>query len=231
MRSKPSVSDASRRYEPVLPLGTHLDALEGPVAGSGYWWYRVRLTEGQTLFDGVREGWVAAADHDGTPWLAVYRDVDPGPTFPPVTAGWPSVRDDDVSLEGDVGGSEERGALTIPVEIRGRLPGSDEFVTADGDYWNEWVCGGGPEGDLGSAMTPIGRIAGSAKIETTVTIGPDGVGHAEIVLPADEPQAACPDEYPGPTFPMAGQWRNVHVTMPAFGLQLRPPAYEWADTL
>jgi serpin B len=68
LRSKPEVSDDSVTYRPYLPTGTDMLVVEGPVAGSGYQWYHVRLVS-LALNGGVTEGWVAAADHDGTPWV------------------------------------------------------------------------------------------------------------------------------------------------------------------
>ena len=41
VRSQPRVSDDSIMYEPVLPLGTELTVLDGPVSASGYTWYKV----------------------------------------------------------------------------------------------------------------------------------------------------------------------------------------------
>lgn len=42
VRSLPRVSDDSVKYEPVLPLGTKLHVLEGPVLDSGFVWYKVQ---------------------------------------------------------------------------------------------------------------------------------------------------------------------------------------------
>ena len=70
VRSKPLVDGASIKYEPVLPAGTELQVLEGPVEGSGYQWVHVAPVD-VTLDGGVADGWVAIADHDGTPWVAV----------------------------------------------------------------------------------------------------------------------------------------------------------------
>jgi serpin B len=69
VRSQPRVSDDSARYEPLLPTGTELSIIEGPVQASGYAWYRVAPVS-LTLSGGATDGWVAAADHDGTPWIA-----------------------------------------------------------------------------------------------------------------------------------------------------------------
>ena len=64
VRSSPSTGPESAKYEPVLPLDTVLHALEGPVSGAGYWWYRVELMDpSQHLIGGIREGWVAMTDH------------------------------------------------------------------------------------------------------------------------------------------------------------------------
>jgi serpin B len=70
VRSKPIVDDSSALLTPVLPVGTQLQVLDGPVDASGYAWVRVAPV-GLTLDKGVADGWVAVADHDGTPWVAL----------------------------------------------------------------------------------------------------------------------------------------------------------------
>jgi hypothetical protein len=84
------VSADSVKYEPLLEMGTYLRVLAGPVAASGYWWYRVRLDGGLTLQNGVTTGWVAAADHDGEPWLGDIADTccdtEPVPDRPDLPA-------------------------------------------------------------------------------------------------------------------------------------------------
>ena len=69
VRSEPRVSDDSIMYEPVLPLGTELFVLDGPVPGSGYSWYKVAPVSFPGLA-GPGYGWVAMADKDGEPWIA-----------------------------------------------------------------------------------------------------------------------------------------------------------------
>lgn len=84
MRSLPEVSDASLRFEPVLPLNTNLYVVDGPVTASGYEWYRVvpltfevRNPEG----GGVTDGWLAAGNREGDPWvMAAAVDCPPAPT-------------------------------------------------------------------------------------------------------------------------------------------------------
>jgi serpin B len=70
VRSEPRVSDDSIRYEPVLPLGTELTVLDGPVSASGYVWYRVAPVSFVGL-EGPGYGWVASAGKDGEPWIAL----------------------------------------------------------------------------------------------------------------------------------------------------------------
>jgi serpin B len=77
VRSLPGVSSDSVKYQPLLPKGTQLVISGGPVDASGYTWYRVVPLD-FTLDGGVEQGWVAVADHDGTPWVAVADDPTPG---------------------------------------------------------------------------------------------------------------------------------------------------------
>ena len=70
VRSQPRVSDDSKKLEPLLPLGTELDVVGGPVTASGYTWYEVAPVT-FALNGGADRGWVAMGDHDGTPWIAV----------------------------------------------------------------------------------------------------------------------------------------------------------------
>ena len=69
VRSKPGISDDSIMYEPLLKQGTRFGYIDGPVAASGYQWYLVDLGADSPLRDGVTQGWVAAGDRDGTPWI------------------------------------------------------------------------------------------------------------------------------------------------------------------
>jgi hypothetical protein len=65
VRSKPRVSDDSHKFDPLLPLGTPLYVLDGPVSASGYTWYEVAPLGSRSL----PQGWVAAADRSGESWL------------------------------------------------------------------------------------------------------------------------------------------------------------------
>ncbi|MDP2349580.1 MAG: serpin family protein, partial [Chloroflexota bacterium] len=80
VRSQPRVAGDSIKFEPLLPTGTELLVIEGPVSDSGYDWYRVAPVS-LTLSGGIADGWVAAADHDGTPWIALGADPLAGLEF------------------------------------------------------------------------------------------------------------------------------------------------------
>ena len=100
VRSQPRVSDDSIMYFPTLAIWTEMSVLDGPVFASGYWWYRVApftvTYEGVSpsqapisFGDHITSGWVAAADHDGTPWIGTggcdTGPFDPNATMPPGT--------------------------------------------------------------------------------------------------------------------------------------------------
>ena len=230
VRSKPSISEESARYEPVLPLDTALHALEGPVSSAGYWWYRVELAEpGQHLTGGTREGWVAVADHDGTPWVDVLVDVTPGPPAPPTISGLPTVQRDSTVLSGD-GALQYDDGVSLPIEIHGLLPGTEVTVEVEGSYEIEWVCGGGPEGELGAGMTDAGTSTGSDATRVTVVVGDDGVGRADPVLAPAPPTTPCPSDFPGPKYSVARQWDDLRVRDSLRSLELTPPPFESADT-
>ncbi len=65
VRSKPRVSDDSYKYEPLLPVGTALYVLDGPISASGYTWYEIAPLSSRSL----ERGWVASAGSDGERWL------------------------------------------------------------------------------------------------------------------------------------------------------------------
>ncbi len=60
VRSQPRVSDDSFKYDPLLPKGTPLYVLDGPVSASGYVWFKVVPLSSSTL----HEGWVAVGEPD-----------------------------------------------------------------------------------------------------------------------------------------------------------------------
>ena len=70
LRSKPGVSDDSKKLKPLLQDGQTLVVLDGPVQASGYDWYQVQPIDPSD--DGTEPfpfGWVAAAAKDGEAWI------------------------------------------------------------------------------------------------------------------------------------------------------------------
>ena len=77
VRSEPRVSDDSLKLDPLLPVGSRLYVLDGPVSASGYAWYQVA----PLMLRNLPSGWVASADRDGEPWIAAEDfDCPPVPT-------------------------------------------------------------------------------------------------------------------------------------------------------
>ena len=75
VRSAPGVSDDSIKYEPLLPVGTELLVVGGPVEASDYVWWQVEPLS--LALQDADVGWVAMADHDGEPWIALAGDGGP----------------------------------------------------------------------------------------------------------------------------------------------------------
>lgn len=64
VRTAPTVDDSkSAKLDPLLARGTQLRIVGGPVNADGYDWYQVEA------IGWPHKGWVASADHDGSPWI------------------------------------------------------------------------------------------------------------------------------------------------------------------
>ena len=90
VRTQPGTRDKSTILEPLLQRGTKLYVVDGPVGESGYVWYQVLTFDVDLAAPGkaldkptVEEGWVAAADTNGEPWVQPAAMVCP--TAPPST--------------------------------------------------------------------------------------------------------------------------------------------------
>ncbi|HET7473396.1 MAG TPA: hypothetical protein VFJ71_09745 [Candidatus Limnocylindrales bacterium] len=70
IRSKPEVSDASKKLEPLLDAPALVYVVKGPVEASGYTWYEIAPIGNAEVTVELPFGWVAVADKDGTPWVA-----------------------------------------------------------------------------------------------------------------------------------------------------------------
>jgi hypothetical protein len=237
MRSRPEVSDASAKYDPTLPINTGLRVLAGPEAGSGYWWYRVALQDGVTLYGGVHEGWVAAGAHDGTPWLG-HGDVDPGRPLPAPVTGWPTVKRGDIVLTGETIGDPEPdmgGNLAIKATMRGLLPGSMVDLGAGGTFEVSWVCNEpseptGSEPPLGWGVEDLGNTQGSVTTGAErVRVDSRGVATATLMLRPSRPAKPCPSGHTGP-WAFNGQWDALRVADEIHGLALTPEPQRWDTT-
>lgn len=80
VRSEPRVADDSIKYEPLLDVGDRLFILDGPVVADDYEWYQIVAWRPDDLFATWPTGWVARADHDGTPWVRPRADGCPSGT-------------------------------------------------------------------------------------------------------------------------------------------------------
>jgi hypothetical protein len=70
VRSKPGVSDDSKKLEPLLQDGELIVIVDGPVQASGYDWYQVQpVIRIDDATPAPPFGWVAAAGKDGEPWI------------------------------------------------------------------------------------------------------------------------------------------------------------------
>ncbi|HET7702062.1 MAG TPA: hypothetical protein VFK35_01580 [Candidatus Limnocylindrales bacterium] len=64
VRTLPTVDNAtSAKFEPLLGSGSKVRIIQGPVSADGYEWYLIEA------IGSPQRGWVAAGDHDGTPWI------------------------------------------------------------------------------------------------------------------------------------------------------------------
>lgn len=77
IRSEPRVAADSIKYEPLLDVGDRLFILDGPVVANDYEWYQVVAWRPDDLYASWPTGWVARADHDGSPWVLARADACP----------------------------------------------------------------------------------------------------------------------------------------------------------
>ena len=96
VRSEPRVSDDSHMEEPLLPLGTQLYVLDGPVSASGYAWYEVvPLTSSTPCRAAGSRVPAGTATHGSRPVTSTVRRCRPtsAPWRPcPPASGWPASR-------------------------------------------------------------------------------------------------------------------------------------------
>lgn len=131
VRSQPRVSDDSFKEEPLLPVGTQLYVLAGPVSASGYAWYEVAPLSSRSL----PSGWVASADRGGEPWIEVGA------------FDCPSVPTDFASLAGLPRGVGLACFSGVPITVEARLISCN--CDADGAWYTpSWFFLGSGSPDL-----------------------------------------------------------------------------------
>ena len=185
VRSEPRVSDDSIMYEPVLPLGTELTVLDGPVSASGYTWYKVVPVSFVGL-EGPGFGWVAVADKDGEPWI-----VGPTADAPPMPSpAAPGTATDALTWQrvpNAIGGGGSRGLTlrdleTVPggvLAVGGDVRGAVVLSSPDGARWTRARDEASFDyaslkavAARGGMIVAVGTISGSARgLQWTTTDG------------------------------------------------------------
>jgi hypothetical protein len=180
------------------------------VAGSGYWWYRIEIPSRAhfELRDGIREGWVAVADHDGTPWLGI--------------VGWPTAARSGVAMSGTVQ-SDDGWFDGLSIVITGLEPGEPVALAAVGEYSVNWICGTEPEpcGELGCGHA-YGEVAsGTVEVDAAAVADRAGTAATRLEFIAPPPVKSCPA---GPAAPWGMQWSEwmVRIADRTHGLVLAP---------
>lgn len=129
VRSKARVSEDSFKEDPLLPLGTPLYVLDGPVSDSGYAWYEVVSLASRAH----PRGWVASAGRDGEPWLGAGNfDCPPLPSDLRSLAAMPP-------------GVGLACFPRVPITVTARLIGCN--CNMDGSWYTPWwffLASGGP---------------------------------------------------------------------------------------
>ena len=166
VRSEPRVSDDSLKLEPLLPPGSQLYVLEGPVSASGYAWYEVVPLASRNL----PSGWVASADRDGHPWITA-DDFD----CPPLPTDFGSL----TALRPGVGLACFSG---VPITVEARLISCD--CNIDGSWYTpHWFFLGSGSPDL---LVDLGVTAVPADSADWFVLNLDPSGEHPDVLPIGE---------------------------------------------
>ena len=176
VRSKPGVSDDSKKLEPLLQKGVQVVVLDGPVQASGYDWYLVQPAG----YDAVQVakypfGWVAGAGKDGEPWL---QPRTPG--CPPLPASVEQLVElKETALFAEIACFGDR---TFAIQARVGLPeaqcgtepawgvdpewldscrssGAPEFLSVDAPYGNPFRPSWAPGVDTSIARSGVGPPA------------------------------------------------------------------------
>jgi hypothetical protein len=213
VRSKPSVEADSLKYTPLLEAGTSLSLVDGPVAGSGLWWYRVRLDA--ALDGGQTEGWVAAGDRHGATWI---EDLD--------QEVWEPVARGGVQLIGATRLSQVD--WLIHISVAGLPAGSNQTLAMTADYTISWDCFAPDAGsDIGGGIVDAVDATGRATDEVGLVVAADGTGSARLHLVAPRPDRPCTFGYEWGS--MQGDWTGT-LRASFWEQPLAVPPYWWETT-
>ena len=173
VRSQPRVSDDSALLEPLLATGDRVFIVQGPVRADDYDWYEV-VPERPTIDDfeeRVPTGWVAAADHDGTPWLQASV-----PECPTLAVALDQLLDLTANARLACYGSQELSFEAVVADIgmdTGTIGPCGDLFQAECALTPTWLMA-----DVGTAVSP--RDEPGPERHLFVIIGPDDL--------ADEPR-------------------------------------------
>jgi hypothetical protein len=130
VRSRPGIDPDSYPYQQLLPLGTQMYVLDGPVWASKHPWYEIAPVSSRHL----PSGWIAGAEEDGEPWVAVDDfDCPPLPTDLQSLAALPP-------------GAGLACFPRVPITVQGRLLSCNCDVDGSGyDPWWFFLGSGSPD--------------------------------------------------------------------------------------
>jgi hypothetical protein len=178
IRSQPGVAADSIKYEPLLKIGDRLFVIGGPVVADDFDWYQVAAWRPSRSSPSWPVGWVARADHDGTPWVQAATPTCPtAPSLDVVIAMHPyealscfgdrplvlrAYIRDGTPTDGCQAGGSASSCITGPVWLAG-MNGPAGFVDAASVTS---TAGPGmlqlavdPDGPVASTGLPTGRMA------------------------------------------------------------------------
>lgn len=164
IRSRPWIGDDSEQRE-LIPKGTRLLVLAGPVPGSGYDWYELAPLD---MSPSLSVGWVAASSRDGAPWL--------GPSTYPCPAK-PATADQIAAVPGAVGLLCFGGQ---PITFDGRVTWCNCDVDPGEFFMPGWFAR--------STKVIVGLDAdGPPPVDDALWLLVDPAGHHAVPVPEDKP--------------------------------------------
>jgi hypothetical protein len=199
VRTAPGVIDSSTTLEPRLERGAKLFVAEGPVESTGFEWFHVLLFDGELTLPGKSvdeevfyDGWVAAADTKGEPWLEPFKPACP--TKPDSVEALLALNNSDDDMGATMLACFAGEPITIPARIFD-CDTSPEFADAG-------ACGA----ETGGGTLEPGWFDDSRQFIAS----PDGKLDQERMLDLNaDPQGQYPDPMPyGQRVQVTGQYNH-----------------------